>query len=575
MNFRSMRTGISILLGAMIFAGSSELRAQDVQGNTLKFGRLLRLIDSYYVDSTKMDDLTEKAIVEVLHNLDPHSVYISKEEVEKMNEPLQGNFEGVGISFNVFRDTLLVVTTVSGGPSEKVGLRAGDRIVEVDSKNIAGIGLKNTDVYDLLRGKKGTKVDLKIKRKGEPELLDFTVIRDKIPINSLDASYMINENTGYIKLNKFSATTTSEFFDAIKTLKEGSKLNNLILDLRGNGGGYLTAAIELADQFLTAYKLVVYTEGLHAEKKEYNATPLGEFEQGKLILLIDEGSASASEIVAGAIEDWDRGVLIGRRSFGKGLVQQPFPLTDGSMIRLTTAHYYTPSGRCIQKPYADGVDAYQKDYMNRIENGELFSKDSVVQNKTEKYETKVSKRTVYGGGGIMPDLFIPLDTSKYYAYYNNLLRKNVVYSGVLDIMDKNRNEFKQKYSDFDTYSKKFEVTDEMVDKIIAAGDKADTTEITVKKINKPLDGNPVRVLKEEKKDSQIEGKLKNESSKPDQKSIDFARPLLKKQMKALIARDLFSVSHYFQIMNEDDEAIRKAIEVFNKKGAYEKILSGK
>lgn len=245
------------------------------------------------------------------------------------------------------------------------------------------------------------------------------------------------------------------------------------------------------------------------------------------------------------------------------------------MIRLTTAHYYTPSGRCIQKPYTDGVDAYQKDYMNRIENGELFSKDSVVQNKAEKFETKVSKRTVYGGGGIMPDLFIPLDTSKYYAYYNNLLRKNVVYSGVLDIMDKNRNEFKQKYSDFDTYSKKFEVTDEMVDKIIAAGDKADTTDITVKKINNPVDGNPVRALKEEKKESQPDGKLKKESSKPDQKSIDFARPLLKKQMKALIARDLFTGSHYFQIMNEDDEAIRKAIEVFNKKGAYEKILSGK
>jgi len=565
MRFKNKIAGISILLGFMVVAGVGELKAQDVQDNAMKFGRLLRLVDSYYVDSTKIGDLTEKAIVEVLRNLDPHSVYISKEEVEKMNEPLQGNFEGVGISFNVFRDTLMVVTTIPGGPSEKVGLRAGDRIIQVDAKKIAAIGLKNTDVYDLLRGKKGTKVDLKIKRKGEPNILDFTVIRDKIPINSLDASYMLNENTGYIKLNKFSATTTSEFYDAIKALKASSKLNSLVLDLRGNGGGYLTAAIELADQFLTAYKLVVYTSGLHAEKKEYSATPLGELEQGKLVVLIDEGSASASEIVSGAIQDWDRGVLIGRRSYGKGLVQQPFPLTDGSMIRLTTAHYYTPSGRCIQKPYTDGVDAYQKDYMHRIEKGELFSKDSVVQNKAEKFLTKTTKRTVYGGGGIMPDLFIPLDTSKYYIYYNMLNRKNVVYTGVLDIMDANRNAFKQKYTDFKTFNDKFEVTDEMVDKIIAAGDKIDADKLT-----DDGDGNPVEAKPEK---NPIE--LKKVSVKPDQKSIDFARPLLKKQLKALIARDLFSVSEYFQIMNAEDDAIKKAVEVINKRGEYERILSGK
>jgi len=564
MEFKFRNAGVSILLGMMLMSGGSKLKAQDVQDNTIKFGRLLRLVDSYYVDSTKIGDLTEKAIVEVLRNLDPHSVYISKAEVEKMNEPLQGNFEGVGISFNVFHDTLMVVATVPGGPSEKVGLRAGDRIVQVDAKKIAGIGLKNSDVYDLLRGKKGTKVEMKINRKGEPNLLDFTVIRDKIPINSLDASYMLAENIGYIKLNKFSATTTSEFFDAIKALKASSKLNSLVLDLRGNGGGYLTAAIELADQFLTAYKLVVYTSGLHAEKKEYSATPLGELEQGKLVVLIDEGSASASEIVSGAIQDWDRGVLIGRRSYGKGLVQQPFPLTDGSMIRLTTAHYYTPSGRCIQKPYTDGVDAYQKDYLHRIEKGELFSKDSVIQNKTEKFLTKVSKRTVYGGGGIMPDLFIPLDTSKYYIYYNTLNRKNVVYPGVLDIMDTNRESFKQKYTDFKTFNDKFEVTEDMVDKIMAAGDKIDADKLTDDGDGNPAEGISKKNPKETKK----------ESVKPDSKSIEFARPLLKKQMKALIARDLFSVSDYFQVMNAEDEAIKKAIEVINKKGEYERILSG-
>lgn len=565
MNFRNKITCLSILLGMIFYAGVGELKAQDVQNSTAKFSRLLRLIDSYYVDSANVDDLTEKAIVEILRGLDPHSVYISKAEVEKMNEPLQGNFEGVGISFNVFHDTLMVVGTVPGGPSEKVGIRSGDRIVSVDTKNIAGIGLKNTDVYDYLRGKKGTKVDLQVRRKGEINLLDFTVIRDKIPINSLDASYLINENTGYIKLNKFSATTTAEFFDAIKSLKATSKLNSLVLDLRGNGGGYLNAATELADQFLTAYKLIVYTSGTHAEKKEYSSTALGELEQGKLVVLIDEGSASASEIVAGAIQDWDRGVVIGRRSYGKGLVQQPFPLTDGSMIRLTTAHYYTPSGRCIQKPYTDGVDAYQKDYLHRIEKGELFSKDSVTQNKTEKFLTKVSNRTVYGGGGIMPDLFVPLDTSKYYVYYNTLNRKNVVYTGVLDIMDAKRNEFKQKFTDFKTFNDKFVITDEMVDKIMAAGDKIDADKMTF-----DADGNPVEVKSEENPKE-----VKKVNPKPDAKSIEFARPLLKKQMKALIARDLFSVSHYFQIMNAEDETIQKAIEVISNRGEYEKILSGK
>lgn len=562
-NYR--KTGVSILLGMMLLLGGGGLKAQDVQNSTMKYGRLLRLIDSYYVDTTNVDALTEKAIVEVLRSLDPHSVYISKAEVEKMNEPLQGNFEGVGISFNVYRDTLMVVTTVAGGPSEKVGMRAGDRIVAVDAKNIAGVGLKNADVYDYLRGKKGTKVELKVKRKGEPNLLDFTVIRDKIPINSLDASYMLNENTGYIKLNKFAATTTAEFFDAIKALKAGAKLNNLVLDLRGNGGGYLNAAIELADQFLSAYKLIVYTQGSHAEKKEYTSTALGELEQGKLILLIDDGSASASEIVAGAIQDWDRGVLIGRRSFGKGLVQQPFPLTDGSMVRLTTAHYYTPSGRCIQKPYNEGIDEYQKDYLKRMKSGELFSKDSIVENKTQKYATKVSNRTVYGGGGIMPDVFVPLDTSKYYIYYNTLNRKNVVYTGVLDIMDANREQFKAKYPDFKTFNEKFAVSDEMVEKIMAAGDKIDAPKETPEIKTEDGDGKVVKNAVANKKDN----------TKPDAKSVEFARPLLKKQIKALIARDLFSLSYYFEVMNAEDDVIKKAVEVISKKGQYEKILSGK
>lgn len=537
MSERYVKKGFSILLGIMLLVGGSELNAQEVQEGTMKFGRLLRLIDSYYVDSTKINDITEKAIVEVLRGLDPHSVYISKEEMAKANEPLQGNFEGVGISFNVYRDTLMVVTTIPGGPSEKVGLRAGDRIVSVDSKNIAGIGLKNPAVYDFLRGKKGTKVELAVRRKGEANLLDFIIIRDKIPINSLDAFYMLTPNTGYIKLNKFSATTTEEFSQAIQTLKAGSKLNNLVLDLRDNGGGYLTAATELADQFLPSFKKIVYTDGRVADKKDYNSTKEGELEQGKLIVLIDEGSASASEIVAGAIQDWDRGVVIGRRSFGKGLVQQPFALTDGSMIRLTTAHYYTPSGRCIQKPYTEGVDAYRKDYMTRIENGELFSKDSIKQIDTVKYYTKVNKRTVYGGGGIMPDVFIPLDTSKYYGYYNNLLRKNLVYTSVLDIMDKSRENFVINYPDFKAFDQQFVVSDQIIDQIIEDAEK--------------------------------------EGVKKEEKSVAFARPLMKRQIKALVARDLFSTGHYFQVMNAEDEAIQKALEVLSQRNVYDNLLNGK
>ncbi|HLN74586.1 MAG TPA: S41 family peptidase [Prolixibacteraceae bacterium] len=517
--------------------GGSRLKGQDVQSSALKYGRLLRIIDSYYVDTTKVNEITDKVIVDVLKGLDPHSTYISKEEVDKMNEPLQGNFEGVGISFNVYRDTLMVVTTIPGGPSEKVGIRPGDRIVSVDSKNIAGVGLKNTAVYDYLRGKKGTKVELGVRRKGETNQLDFVVLRDKVPINSLDASYMLDDHTGYIKLNKFSATTMDEFKAAIETLKATSKLNNLVLDLRENGGGYLNAATELVDQFLSAFKLIVYTEGSHAEKHEYVSTNKGEMEDGKLVLLIDENSASASEIVAGAIQDWDRGVLIGRRSFGKGLVQQPFELTDGSMIRLTTAHYYTPSGRCIQKPYVDGVEAYQKDYQNRMEKGELFSKDSIAQNKSLKFATRLNQRTVYGGGGITPDVFIPLDTSKYYSYYNNLLRKNIVYTSVLDLMDANREKFALQYPDFKSFEAKFEASDEMVDKIINEGNDEGVTK--------------------------------------DEKSIEFARPLLKKQIKSLVARDLYSLSHDYKIMNQDDKAIEKAVEVISNKNEYENLLNGK
>jgi carboxyl-terminal processing protease len=522
------------LFSVLFIIPSTPISAQEsVQQNQLKFGRLLRLIDGYYVDTVNVDKLTEKAIVSVLSDLDPHSVYMSKDEVDKMNEPLVGNFEGIGISFNIFKDTLLVLSTISGGPSEKVGLMAGDRIIEVDKKNVAGTGIKNSDVYDLLRGKKGTEVELKVLRKSAPELLDFTIIRDKIPIYSLDASYMINKNTGLIKLNKFSATTTDEFVEAMKDLKK-QNIQNLILDLRGNGGGYLTKAVEISEQFLNNNDLVVYTSGLNEPKREYKASSSGEFKKGNLVVLVDESSASASEIVAGAIQDWDRGIIIGRRTFGKGLVQKPYYLTDGSMVRLTTAHYYTPSGRGIQKPYDEGLTEYRKETQNRFANGELFSADSVVFSDTIIYKTLLNGRSVHGGGGVMPDIFIPMDTSYHYSYINRLRRNNIVYNYALEYVDENRDKIKSKYPEFKDFEAKYETTDEMISEIVEIGVK--------------------------------DGIEKNEES------LQFGLKNLKKEIKAIIARDLYTRDDFYKILYSDDEAVIEALKVIENQKNYNNLL---
>ena len=532
-NIKKWRQNLLLLISLFVLAPAFLNAQESVQKNQLKFGRLLRLVDSYYVDTTNVDELTENSIVHLLSELDPHSVYISKEEVQRMNEPLQGNFEGIGISFNIFKDTLLVTTTIPGGPSEKVGLRAGDRIVEVDGENIAGTGIKNSDVFDLLRGKKGTKVEIKVVRKSSDEMLEFKIIRDKIPINSLDASYMLDESTGYIKLNKFSATTTDEFTEAMNQLNQ-QNIENLVLDLRGNGGGYLKTAIEISDQFLENNKLVVYTEGTNEPKREYNATTSGIFENGNLIVLVDESSASASEIVSGAVQDWDRGLVIGRRSFGKGLVQKPYFLTDGSVVRLTTAHYYTPSGRCIQKPYDNGTEDYRRDRFERMAAGEFFSKDSIDLVDSLKYKTLINGRTVYGGGGVMPDIFVPMDTSSYFRYYNRLRRNQIVYNFVLDYVDKNRSKLKRKYAEFEDFNTNFEVTENMVNTIVANGEK--------------------------------------EGIEKDQESLDFTRENMKREIKALIARDIFARDDFYRIINEDDDAIRKALEVIKNQEQYNNLL---
>lgn len=522
-----------LILGMILLLAGMNVMAQNrenqVRDQSIKYQRLMALIDAFYVDTVNLHKLTEDAVVKVLADLDPHSVYISKEEVDEMNEPLEGGFFGIGIQFTILRDTLMVVSVVPGGPSEKVGLRAGDRIVVVDGEDIAGKKISNTEVRKRLKGEKGTPVNVKVLR--DNELMDFRIIRDKIPIYSVDASYMLDKTTGYIKISRFAATTIEEFEAAVKKL-QAQGMKDMILDLQGNGGGYMGAAIGISDHLLDGTKMIVYTEGLSSGRREEYSTPTGLFQDGRVVVLIDGNSASASEIVSGAIQDWDRGLIVGRRSFAKGLVQRQYPLTDGSMIRLTTAHYYTPSGRCIQKPYAKGEEEYRAELYNRYQSGELLSADSIVVNDSLKYFTKVKHRPVYGGGGIIPDVFVPMDTSINYLYFNRLIAKNVIGEYIVNYVDKNRDKLKAKYPDFNKFNKEFVVTDAMIDDIIKAGEKAGV--------------------------------------KKDEKLMKPIIPSMKLQIKALIARDIWDMNEMYQILNAENDVLKKGLESL-KNGTYDKL----
>lgn len=495
-------------------------------------------ISRLYVDSVDENKMVENAIVEMLAQLDPHSTYNNAEEVKAMNEPLQGNFDGIGIQFQMIEDTLLVIQPVSGGPSEKVGILAGDRITAVNDTAIAGVKMSTEDIMKRLRGPKGTEVNLTVVRRGVTDPLAFTVKRDKIPIFSLDAAYIIQPGTGYIRINRFAATTSDEFAQALEKL-QAQGMKDLILDLQGNGGGYLNAAIDLANQFLGQKELIVYTEGRAERRRDFLAQGNGRLKNGRLVVLVDEYSASASEIVTGAIQDWDRGVVVGRRTFGKGLVQRPIDLPDGSMIRLTVARYYTPAGRCIQKPYdnarngEDMLEQYHRDLLDRFNHGELMHADSIHFPDSLKYRTHRLGRTVYGGGGIMPDFFVPIDTTLYTDWHRNLVAKGVIIRSTTGYIEQHRQELKDKYKDFKVFNKKFKIDDDFMDEVLALAEK--------------------------------------EKVEFDEEQCRKSLPLVKTQLKALIARDLWDMSEYFQVMNATERTVQQALKVLNE-GGYEQVI---
>jgi carboxyl-terminal processing protease len=527
------RIVIRNIISLFIIIVGSTASAQMLNDGPYKFARTLGLIDAFYVDSVNLSNLTEKAIIEALRSLDPHSSYISAKDVKEMNEPLNGNFEGIGIQFNILHDTIIVIEPIPNGPSEKVGLKAADRIVTINNENVASIKMTTTGVRSRLMGPKGTKVNLNVFRKGQKGLLSFTIIRDKIPINSLDAAYMINNETGYIKLNKFAATTEKEFINALSGLPVNN-LKNMIIDLRNNPGGYMLAADSIANQFLSGQKLIVYMKGRKTPKEEFKSSGKGLLTKTKLAVLIDEGSASASEIFAGAIQDWDRGIIIGRRSFGKGLVQNAFYLTDGSQIRLTIARYYTPTGRSIQSSYNEGYDKYMANFVKRYSDGEMISADSIHFPDSLKYLTKINKRTVYGGGGIMPDIFVGADTTNYSDYYRDLIRKGLFNSFILEYTDKNRAKIKSAFSKFDDFKKNFEFSPEEVNSFIKSAEDAGV--------------------------------------KFREKEFAVSKGEILKILKALIANDIWQTTEYFRIINEGDVVIAKALKVLADEKGYNKIL---
>ncbi len=496
-----------------------------------------RLINSYYVDSIPESNVVEKAIVAMLKTLDPHSLYSDAAETKELTTPLQGNFSGIGIQFNMLNDTLYVIQTIAGGPSEKVGLRAGDRILSANDSIISGVKRQNSSVMGILRGPKGTPVNVRVLRRGEAEPIDFRIIRDDIPMESVDVAYMADPTTGYIKVTRFAETTPEEFRRALEKLKKQG-MSNLIIDLEDNGGGYMGAAVDLASEFLKKGDVVVSTKAPRmGSEVDYDVKKPGVMQNGRLVVMVNQYSASASEILSGAIQDNDRGLIVGRRTFGKGLVQRPFPFPDGSMIRLTVARYFTPSGRTIQKPYTKGEgDQYELDMLNRYESGEFMNADSIHFADSLKTETLRNRRTIYGGGGIMPDVFVPVDTTGYSRYYRDLVAKGILNRYCIEYVDNHREQLRKTYKTEEAFINQFEVSGQMTDDLIkmATGD----------------------------------------SIKYDPEQFSRSRETIETIMKGLIGRGVFDNSTYSRVVNKINPVFREALGLINDKQRYSSLLTG-
>lgn len=526
----------AVICAAATFGISAQYsRSNSASRQQQKLLMVENIVNNLYVDNVDEEKIVENAVRGILENLDPHSSYSTKEETTSSQETMQGSFSGIGIQFNMQKDTLYVVQTIAGGPSEKVGILPGDRFIAVDDSIIAGRKLKNTDIMKRLRGPKGTKVNIKVKRGSNAELLEFRITRDDIPLNSIDAVYMADGKTGYIRLSRFAATSYKEFKDAITKLKKQG-MQQLILDLTDNGGGYMQIAAQIANEMLNRGNLIVYTQGRKSPRQNLNADGSGTFRTQKVVVMINQFSASASEILSGAVQDWDRGVVVGRRSFGKGLVQREFLLPDSSSFRLTIARYYTPSGRNIQKPYVKGDrEDYDKDIIDRYNHGELQSADSIHFADSLKHTTLRLHRTVYGGGGIMPDVFVPLDTTQYTDYHRRLVAKGIIPQFALRYVDKNRADLKAQYPDAQKFIKEFTVTDEMLNNLVDAG-KAEKVDFNKSQFAK-------------------------------------SKEMLRTFVKAAIANDLFSTGAYFQIVNEQNDIYKEALSIINDDARYRKIIS--